>query len=131
MTIILDGTTGISSIGTLTGVSGITFTDTTAQSTAASPGIGIGQTWQSVVRSAGVTYTNSTGKPILFMMSYASGAGSNDYVTLTVGGVSFFWIGAVLVSGVVFGQNTAIIPPGFTYSFSSTGGVSKTIFELR
>jgi hypothetical protein len=112
----------------------LTFNDATVQTTAftgAASGLGIDQTWQSVTRSAGVTYTNSTGKPIAFLMAYAAGAGGNDYVTITIGGVSFSFIQAVLVSGVVFGENMAIIPPGFTYSYTSTGGVGKTIRELR
>jgi hypothetical protein len=111
----------------------ITFNDATVQTTAftGASGIGIGQTWQSVTRTAGVTYTNSTGKPIAFLMAFASGAGSNDVVTLTVGGVAVIFVYGILVSGVVFGQNMAIIPPGFTYSYSSTGGVGKSIYELR
>jgi hypothetical protein len=112
----------------------ITFNDATVQTTAftGASGIGVGQTWQSVTRSAGVTYTNSTGKPIGFIMTFAAGAGSNDYVYLTIGGVSVFFIGAVLVSGVVFGQNMAIIPPGLTYSYTADrGSTSKNVYELR
>jgi hypothetical protein len=117
---------------TLNGTAGVTFNDATTQATAAVPGVGVGQTWQSVTRSAGVTYTNSTGKPICFLMTFAAGAGSNDYVTLDIGGVSIFFIGAVLVSGVVFGQNMAIIPPGFNYSYTATrGSTSKNVYELR
>ena len=33
------------------------------------PGVGVGQTWQSVTRVLGTTYTNSTGKPIMVMAS--------------------------------------------------------------
>lgn len=35
--------------------------------------IGIGQTWQGVSRSAGVTYTNSTGKPIMVVVTCLKG----------------------------------------------------------
>jgi hypothetical protein len=108
----------------------LTSNGTTWTSTAPAV-VGVGQTWQSVSRTAGVTYTNSTGKPICFLMSFGSNAGSNDYVTLTIDGVSINFIFGVLVSGVVFGQNMAIIPTGATYSFSSTAGVSKNIYELR
>jgi hypothetical protein len=94
-------------------------------------GLGVNQTWQSVTRNASTTYTNSTGKPIMFMMSFAVGAGGNENVTLTIGGVSLNFIYGVLVSGVVFGQNTAIIPNGSTYSYTNTAGVSKSIYELR
>ena len=44
--------------------SGITFSDATVQTTAFY-GVGVGQTWQTVSRSFGTTYTNSTGKPII------------------------------------------------------------------
>jgi hypothetical protein len=112
----------------LNGSSGVTFNNATAQSGAAT---GYGQTWQAVTRSSGVTYTNTTGRPICFLMSYGAGSGSNDYVYLTVGSTTMLFIAAVLVSGVVFGQNMAIIPIGSTYSFTQATGVSKNVYELR
>lgn len=39
------------------------------QTPATQPAIGVGQTWQSVSRSLGTTYTNSTGKPIMVLAS--------------------------------------------------------------
>lgn len=96
-------------------------------------GLGYGQTWQYVTRNAGQTYVNNTGKPILFHMAFASGASSNEYVLLTVNGVQFYFIMAVLVSGVVFGENTAVIPVGASYSWTLALGnnVGKLIAELR
>ena len=43
------------------------------------PNLGVGQTWTNVLasRSAGVTYTNSTGKPIVVMFSYIHHVGAN------------------------------------------------------
>ena len=116
---------------TINGTNGITFNDATTQGTAATALGSSSQTWQSVTRSAGTTYTNTTGKPIAFLMTFAAGSGSNEYVYLTVGGTSMFFIGAVLVSGVVFGQNMAIIPVGATYSYTNTAGVGKNVYELR
>jgi hypothetical protein len=116
---------------TLNGTAGVTFNDATTQATAAVPGIGVGQTWQSVTRTAGVTYTNSTGKPIAFLVSFAAGSGSNDVVVLTIGGVAINFVYGILVSGVVFGQNMAIIPTGATYSYTQGAGVGKSIYELR
>jgi hypothetical protein len=114
---------------TINGTSGITFNDASVQGASA---VGFGQTWQTVTRSAGVTYTNSTGKPICFLMSFAAGASSNDIVTLNIDGTSISFIGAILVSGVVFGQNMAIIPVGATYSYTATrGSASKNVYELR
>jgi hypothetical protein len=104
---------------------GSTWTSTSTQS------VGVGQTWQAVTRIAGTSYTNSTGKPICFLMSFGAGSGGNESITLTIDGVAISFIQAVLVSGVVFGQNMAIIPTGATYSYSQLTGVSKSIYELR
>jgi len=112
----------------INGTTGLTFNNGSTQDVG---GVGIGQTWQTVTRTAGVTYTNSTGKPICFLMSFGTGSGATDIVILTIGGTAITFILGILVSGVVFGQNMAIIPPGVAYSFSSTGGVGKSIYELR
>lgn len=103
----------------------------TTWTSAAPPAIGSGQTWQSVTRTSGTSYTNSTGKPIVFLMSFGAGSSSSELITLTVDGVSMTFINAPLVSGVVFGQNSAVIPAGSTYSYSANTGVSKNIYELR
>jgi hypothetical protein len=105
--------------------------DGTTWISASAPIIGSGQTWQSVSRSAGTTYTNSTGKPIVFLMSFGAGSSSSDVVVLTIGGVSINFIYGILVSGVVFGQNMAIIPIGATYSYTQGSSVGKSIYELR
>jgi hypothetical protein len=115
----------------INGTTGLTFNNGSTQDVG---GVGIGQTWQNVTasRSTGTTYTNSTGKPICFMMTLVSSAVSNDYVELTIGGTTIFFIAAVVVSGVVFGQNMAIIPPGATYSYTSArGNTGKSVYELR
>jgi hypothetical protein len=98
---------------------------------AATQSAGVGQTWQAVTRIAGTSYTNATGKPICFLMSFAVPAGGNENIVLTIDGVSINFIYGVLVSGVVFGQNMAIIPTGATYSYSATVGIAKSIYELR
>ncbi len=126
----VSGTLGLVS-GNLGTPSTLVGTNITGTANSLNAGLGVNQTWQSVTRNASTTYTNSTGKPIMFMMSFAVGAGGNENVTLTIGGVSLDFIYGVLVSGVVFGQNTAIIPNGSTYSYTNTAGVSKSIYELR
>ena len=80
---------------------------------------GSGQTWQSVIgsRSSGVTYTNSTGRPISLCIHTTTGGTG----ILTVGGISMnrasnnFWY-------------TAIVPNGVGYSFN--GGYTVWV-ELR
>lgn len=84
--------------------------------------IGAGQSWQdmSASRAAGVTYTNSTGRPIMVIVSGRNTATSKyAYVDLvTVGGFTNIDAGTVL-SSISF-----IVPEGSTYSISS--GVSIT-----
>jgi hypothetical protein len=81
------------------------------------PGFGVGQSWQAVSRSSGVSYTNTTGKPIQMAIHTTSGATG----LLTVGGVVInrasnnFWY-------------TATIPDGVAYNF--TGGFTVWT-ELR
>ena len=84
--------------------------------------IGVGQSWQDVAasRAAGVTYTNSTGRPILVIVSGRNTATTKyAYVDLVpVGGFTNIDAGTVL-SSISF-----IVPEGSTYSISS--GVSIT-----
>lgn len=91
--------------------------------------IGVDQTWQSVSRSFGVTYTNTTGRPIMVNITPAQGASGR---------------GSMLVDGLVVGSYesnatgfsstlSAIVPSGSTYRYNVTAG-SQTIsswVELR
>ena len=85
--------------------------------------IGVNQTWQDVTSSrvAGVTYTNTTGKPITFLFEgFASG--TNQLIkNLSVNGIGV---------GVIYGdlssaertQITIVVPPGATYEVSNAAG---------
>lgn len=76
--------------------------------------LGWSQTWQDVKssRSAGVTYTNTTGRPITVVIDYFS---ENQTVTrITVDGVSFGDVGTT--SDIVQTSITAIVPSGSEYS---------------
>jgi hypothetical protein len=95
-------------------------------------GLGIGQTWQAVTRTPGVTYTNTTGKPICFLMIMIGGSGSNQQVDLTIGATTLdYFVFSYFLNGVVQGQNMAIIPDGSTYSYTSTGNTTRDVYELR
>ena len=99
----------------------------TQLATAVQP-IGVGQTWQSVTRTAGVTYTNSTGRPILLSITIEGGNGA--FIQLTIDGVA----------GIGYASNgsgssgaltcTAIIPNGSTY-IQSGNTATFNAFELR
>lgn len=125
-----NGTSAVT--GVAPGTSGNILTSNGTAWTSATPAtFGVGQTWQSVTRTAGVTYTNSTGKPICFLLSFAGASSSTEVVVLTVDGTAMNFIYGILVQGVVFGQNMAVIPVGSTYSYTQTTGLAKNIYELR
>ena len=94
--------------------------------------LGVGQTWQDVTasRAAGVTYTNSAGRPIFVIVTGRDQAsGGRAYVDgLSVGGFTQSSTGTVL-STISF-----IVPDGSTYSVSSgvsVTGTDKQWVELR
>ena len=89
------------------------------QALAALSGIGYGQTWQSVTRSASTTYYNTTGKPIqLSIILYATTA------TLTLGGVSIALQGAANA----YAMYSFVVPHGTSYSYT---GTIQAAYELR
>lgn len=97
----------------------------------ASPGLGYGQTWQDVTasRATGVTYTNSTGRPIQVSIKATQGSGGSGLIK--VGGVNVGSLGAL--SGGDFMYASFIVPDGQTYAYTITAG-SQTIglwSELR
>jgi len=117
MATIIDGTT-------------ITFNDTTVQQSASNTyALGTGQTWSNPTRTAGTSYTNTTGRPILFVVS-GSLSGSTASCAVTVSGTTVcspYWTGANIQYAVT---SFAIIPSGATYSWSGNLG-NVTVAELR
>lgn len=85
--------------------------------------VGYGQTWQDVTasRALGVTYTNTTGRPIQLYIT-----GDLNDTTITVGGVPLL---ARDYSGGTF--ICLIIPVGATYTLSATGSSDRKWMELR
>ena len=88
--------------------------------------IGIGQTWQNVAgsRVGGTTYTNSTGRPIVVLVS---GYNINGYNTYTVGGVTGQYSGSSNATTGAVGAVSFVVPNGSTYSISGF----TTWLELR
>jgi len=84
-------------------------------------GIGVGQTWTDLTSSrvSGTTYTNSTGKPIMVLVS-----GGSLTVSYTINGIS-----GMTSSSTSFMQISFIVPNGNTYSVTNSNFVKW--LELR
>lgn len=92
-----------------------------------SAGLGFAQSWQSVTRSSGVTYTNSTGKPIQFVLVGNNNAPTSVFTTIN----GFAMPQVVQSTGSVFSiVANYTIPPGQTYSYTVTLGTVVAV-ELR
>lgn len=91
--------------------------------------IGVSQSWQSVTRSAGTTYTNSTGKPIQVAISLY--LPDNSSYSFAVNSVTLF--SGTFTSGYNSeGTIAAIVPNGNTYVLTVGNGASiSTWAELR
>jgi hypothetical protein len=100
------------------------------QALTAMSSLGYGQTWQDVTvsRALATTYYNTTGKPIS-VSSWVSTTGNNpinglvNSVEVANGGQGY---AASAIVGVTF-----IVPPGSSYSVTSTSGTLTKFFELR
>jgi hypothetical protein len=98
-------------------------------------GVGVGQTWQDVLASRGpaVTYTNSTGKPIVVAITAQQTNGIDGSGTLVVGGVSVgYHRNFVNASQPAATQISAIVPDGVNYGYV-VGGTNTILYwaELR
>ena len=114
----------------LNGTSGITFNNSSTQSVG---GVGSStQSWQDVTasRSAGTTYTNSSGMPIF--ISIKGAASGSTVPVVSINSIENIWTAVTAGGGQNFGL-TFIVENGDTYNLSTNGGVvsvSKWI-ELR
>ena len=125
-----NGTNAIQTIAPSTNGNVLTSNGTTWISAAIpNNSIGVGQTWQNLTgsRSLNVTYTNSTGKPIMFSVSCAGG-GSSQF-QLEVNGVTI----STQRADDLNGNLSAIVPVGATYMAKTASGSSALTLwtELR
>jgi len=92
-------------------------------------GIGVGQTWQDMTasRASGVTYTNSTGKPITAAVSVIDSGTINPF-TAFVGATRVIYISDLIDAGASF---TFIIPDGSTYKSDYSPNPLVSWVELR
>lgn len=92
-------------------------------------GVGYSQSWVSVTRTAGVTYTNNTDKPIMVNVMWGGGPGAVG--TLTVGGVlvaRMYGTNSGGDSDTHYSSGSAVVPIGTTYVI--TGSIIG-VAELR
>jgi len=96
---------------------------------------GSGQTYQDVTasRAGGTTYTNSTGKPILALITVNHNVGYILNYTVTVNSVVLATVNVLTStqSTVAYIPTTFIVPNGATYLLTITTGTLNKWVELR
>ena len=93
-------------------------------------GIGVNQTWQDVTasRSAGTTYTNTTGKPIMLAIRFGDSSTGGGSCYVTVDGIQVGYYQLYTGYDDTF---TCIVPNGSTYSFTLISMNMMFFRELR
>lgn len=96
--------------------------------------IGFGQTWQTVTRNGGVTYYNTTGRPIALTQNISSSASTSAYSSqVSINGASLIFVaytgGATYANPGTMGS--VLIPAGASYVFTYTNVSTVTSYELR
>ncbi|MBM4253743.1 MAG: hypothetical protein FJ146_17380 [Deltaproteobacteria bacterium] len=119
------------------GSDGIEFPDGTTQTSAA---LGQGQNWQDVTgsRAINTSYQNTTGRPIMVLISTNNNAGTYSYYNLKVSIDNSTWV-TIAEIDTYSGNNShpvsVIIPSGNYYKFVQTSGSSTSYIsrwaELR
>lgn len=89
--------------------------------------LGIGQTWQDLTaeRDRNIEYTNTTGKPIMVVVS-CTAAGSSKFML-----VDNVPAGQINNGPTYASSTTIIVPAGSTYKMDSTTATSIKWSELR
>jgi hypothetical protein len=99
---------------------------------AAMQSLGFGQTWQSVTRSPGVTYYNTTGKPIQLVWNINAAAAASCLATVSInGGVAIPLASVGAGTGPTAVAGSIIIPVGASYIVAETNVTARSTFELR
>lgn len=95
--------------------------------------LGTGQTLQSVTRTSGVTYTNTTGRQIWVLVDIVSASATNATTSIAINGGSAFTIAhCSTTSGQAGGTGVMVIPPGATYVLTDNANVAiRTTAEIR
>lgn len=90
---------------------------------------GKSQLWQVVTgsRASGVSYTNTTGKPIIAAIQ-ATTAATSDNMTIVGGGIRLAFASYATGSGAGIGCS-AVIPPGSEYAYFWSGGMTSVVIQ--
>ncbi|WP_288253754.1 hypothetical protein [uncultured Hydrogenophaga sp.] len=88
--------------------------------------LGIGQSWNTQAKAVNITYTNSTGRPIMVMVSLSTSA--NDNASVLVNGVEHARFG---VAAGLIGFFSFVVPNGATYRVNAVIAVMNVWSELR
>ena len=102
------------------------------QALTAMSSLGYSQTWQSVTRTSGTTYYNTTGRPIS-TVGYGTALSASAFsATLVVNGFTVSYAGGNGTTANSGGQYflSGIVPPGASYVFTISG-LNMTNNELR
>ena len=97
------------------------------QAVAAMSSLGYGQTWQTVTRTSGTTYYNTTGKPIVLNTLDTHGVGYTAS-TITVSGLVVSYAN---INGNMTESRVTVIGIGSSYVLSNAGSLSVSNQELR
>lgn len=91
--------------------------------------VGYHQAWTGVTRTAGTTYYNDTGRPIILAI-HGTPDTSLAYIIVTVGGVAVFGHNS---ASSAYAAHQIMIPPGQTYVWTMSAGTlgNITCRELR
>lgn len=89
---------------------------------------GKGQSWQTVTRTSGVTYTNSTGKPII-VMAFGVSNNVDNGISGAVNGDIATW-SSFEESGTDL-NISFVVPPGSTYKVTAYNVSTHTVKEYR
>lgn len=102
------------------------------QALAAMSSLGYGQTWQSVARSLGTTYYNTTGRPITVKVEGTGNSATNVSVSMTINGASAgLMVQTSAGPGTPSFVGSMVIPPNSSYLMGNTNVVTTSFFELR
>lgn len=95
--------------------------------------LGFGQTWQSVTRTAGTVYYNTTGRPIQLLAYATASTSASCSTTVSInGGIAIPLLQSSENLGPTAARGTLIIPPGASYVLTDSGTVtSRVTYELR